>query len=156
MRVGKATGTVITAAALLGALAGCGQPAADDPTGVNPGRLEEFIEMGPVDARIAMPPAELGTDSAQTLSAAVERAVDTEDEGKARAALADDPEPGRREFAFVKPGCREDGARLLVGRTIDAELTGGENVNCAVAVYFLVTLSIATEDLPDGATLATD
>ncbi|SDJ40410.1 hypothetical protein [Streptomyces indicus] len=141
----------LPAAALALAVGGCGflVDTADD----GPGERTAFVELGPLAMR---PDHDLrGTrlgprGEAERLYAALEAA----EAGKlpqVRKALTVTPADGEVGLAIVLPGCRNTGARLAVkGRTVSAELTGGENVNCGQAEYFLATFEIPAGDLPDN------
>ncbi|WP_233621868.1 hypothetical protein [Amycolatopsis sp. WAC 04182] len=110
--------------------------------------LESFTTLGSARGLAGLAPAELGTPGAQELQRALERAkISNLDE--VRAALTFAPSADRRGFAFVKPGCAEDGAELTVGGdALNVKLTGGENVNCATANYFLAVFTVDRDSIP--------
>ncbi|MFJ4101267.1 hypothetical protein [Amycolatopsis japonica] len=116
-------------------------------------KLEAFVELGSAPLPAGLKPAELGTAEGQEFQRVLEGAkVAKPDE--VRAALSFAPAADQRAFAFVKPGCAEDGAELTIERdTLTAELTGGENVNCATANYFLTVFSVDRASLPAAPTL---
>lgn len=151
MRKGRAL--LAAAAAWVVVLVGCGQPVHGLPGGTSPAKADRFVELGTITARIALDPAELGTSDAQSLATALERAQ-AQHLDQAQDALAEAPEPGERGFAFVLIGCAETDAVLHVSQQhIDAELTGGENINCAAPVYFLATFTVDADQVPAGARL---
>ncbi|RSN34755.1 hypothetical protein DL990_12915 [Amycolatopsis sp. WAC 01416] len=130
-------------------VAGCG-------IGNDPAKLEAFARLKGTSTRlVGLRPVELGTAAAQELQRTLERAKLTnldEVSGALSFALPSD----RRGFAFVLPGCAEDGAELTVERdTLAAELTGGENVNCAQANYFLAVFSVERDSVSPTPTLST-
>ncbi|QFU94331.1 hypothetical protein [Amycolatopsis sp. YIM 10] len=117
-----------------------------------PGTLEEFIPLGsrPVDLRHA----ELGTDQAQELYRALERAGST-NLVRAGATLESSPPQRRRGFAFVLTGCAELAAVLVVDRTaLTAKATGGEGTNCVTANHFLATFTIDRDRIPPDPVLS--
>jgi hypothetical protein len=62
---------------------------------------------------------------------------------------------GARTAAFFLSGCEETGARLTIeGSQLNAELTGGENINCAMAVNFLAIFEIPEQAIPADARLS--
>jgi hypothetical protein len=134
-------------ACLLLVVAGCG---ADEGSGT----LEAFVRLGSNAQLAGLAPAELGTADGQELERALEHAeISNMDE--VRAALSYVPPADRRGFAFVMSGCEEDGAVLTVERdTLTADLTGGENVDCAQANYFLAVLSAERDSIPPTPTLS--
>jgi hypothetical protein len=114
-----------------------------DPAG--PGKLENMVELGTKDYS-TVPPTELG--NTETMTARFANAP------KALAALEERVPPGHRGFAFVRSGCAETGAVLLVSfSTLTAELTGGENTACGQRNFFLVTFTIPEKNVPEGAEL---
>ncbi|MFD5249358.1 hypothetical protein ACFWIW_32760 [Amycolatopsis sp. NPDC058340] len=134
------------AACLLLVLTGCG-------FGTGQVRLEAFVELGSAPLPAGPKAAELGTAEGQEFQRTLERAKSS-NPGEVRAALSFAPAADRRAFAFVKPGCAEDGAELTIERdTLTAELTGGENVNCATANYFLTVFSVDRDSIPATPTL---
>ena len=134
------------AVCLLLVLAGCG-------AGTGQAKLEAFVGLGSAPLPVGLKAAELGTAEGQAFQRTLERAkVSNPDE--VRAALSFSPAADRRAFAFVEPGCAEDGAELTIERdTLTAELTGGENVNCATANYFLTVFSVDRDSIPAAPTL---
>ncbi|WP_242579101.1 hypothetical protein [Amycolatopsis sp. 195334CR] len=117
-----------------------------------PGTLEEFIALGsrPVDLRHA----ELGTDHAQDLYQALERAGSA-NLVRAGATLESRPPQRRRGFAFVLSGCAELAAVLVVDhRTLTAKATGGEGTTCVTANYFLATFTIDRDRIPPDPVLS--
>ncbi|WP_236725391.1 hypothetical protein [Amycolatopsis orientalis] len=138
------------AGCLLLLVAGCG-------TGAGAGQvsLEAFTALGSSVRLVNVAPTELGTAEAQEFQRTLERAEYSKPD-KVRAALSFAPPPDRRGFAFVVPGCAEDGAKLIVERgTLTAELVGGENINCAQANYFLAVFSVDRASIPPTPTLLT-
>ncbi|SDU27447.1 hypothetical protein [Amycolatopsis keratiniphila] len=134
------------AVCLLLVLAGCG-------AGAGQARLEAFVELGSAPLPAGPKSAELGTPDGQEFQRALERAQ-TSNRDEVRAALSFAPTADRRAFAFVLPGCAEDGAELTIERdTLTAKLTGGENVNCATANYFLTVFSVDRGSIPAAPTL---
>lgn len=136
------------AVCLLLLVASCG-------TGPAQAELEAFTKLGSAAGLAGLEPVELGTAGAPGFLRTLEQAkIPHPDE--ARAALAYAPPSDRRGFAFVVPGCAEDGAELTVeGDTLTAELTGGENVNCATANYFLTVFSVERDSIPATPRLST-
>ncbi|MGW4832824.1 hypothetical protein ACWEOG_34890 [Amycolatopsis japonica] len=133
---------------LLLVLAGCGAG-----TGASQAKLESFVKLGSAPRPEGLKPAELGTAEGQEFQRVLER-VKLAKPDEARAALSFAPPADRRAFAFVVPGCAEDGAELTVERdTLTAKLTGGENVNCATANYFLTVFSVDRDSIPAAPTL---
>ncbi|WP_340682821.1 hypothetical protein LCL61_29725 [Amycolatopsis coloradensis] len=124
-------------------------------TGKGQVELETFTALGSARGLAGLEPAELGTADAQDLQRTLERAkISNLDE--ARAALSFASPADRRGFAFVMPGCAEDGAELTVeGDTLNVNLTGGENVNCATANYFLTVFSVERDSIPATPKLST-
>ena len=113
-----------------------------------PGEPVDFVPLGTGDFD-DIAPAELGVGAAQAMAV---RLGGSED---ALAALGQPVPDGRRGFAFVRSGCAETGAVLLVSHeTITAELTGGEDTNCDAPAYFLLTFTIARDDVPPAAELS--
>ncbi|WP_207897270.1 hypothetical protein [Amycolatopsis pittospori] len=136
-------------------VAGCG--AGGGPgAGKGPVKLEAFVGLGGLTNRLAeLRPVELGTAEAQAFRSALERAKLTNLD-EVRGALSFTPPADRRGFAFAVPGCAEDGAALSVeGGTLTARLTGGENVNCVQANYFLTVFSLDRGSIPPTPTLST-
>jgi len=136
------------AAFLVLVLAGCGAgggPGADK----GPVKLEAFVGLGGLPNRSAdLRPVELGTADAQEFQRTLER-VELTNLDEVRRALSFAPPADRRGFAFVVPGCAEDSATLNVeGGTLTARLTGGENVNCVQANYFLTVFSLDRGSIP--------
>jgi hypothetical protein len=125
---------------LLLALAGC----ESEPEAL-PGELVAFVPLG--TAALGTHEVELAGRSGQTLLAELTRRGATNVD-QARDALELAPGSGERAFAFVLPGCAETGA-VLVSEDggVGAELTGGEDTNCAGAVHFLATFRISAEDV---------
>ncbi|MFE6614242.1 hypothetical protein [Amycolatopsis sp. NPDC057786] len=128
---------------LLLTMAGCGVGA-----GKGQVELETFTSLGSARGLAGLAPTELGTADTPGFVRTLERAkMSNPDE--VRAALAFAPPADRRGFAFVMPGCAEDGAELTIeGDTLAANLTGGENVNCATANYFLAVFSVERDAIP--------
>ncbi|MER6668675.1 hypothetical protein ABT256_29250 [Amycolatopsis japonica] len=127
-------------------LAGCG-------AGAGQARLEAFVGLGSAPRPAGLKSAELGTPDGQEFQRTLERAKLAKPD-EVRAALSFAPTADRRAFAFVMPGCAEDGAELTIERdTLRAELTGGENVNCATANYFLTVFSVDRDSIPAAPTL---
>ncbi|WP_233598667.1 hypothetical protein [Amycolatopsis sp. WAC 01375] len=137
------------AACLLLLVAGCG-------IGNDPAKLEAFARLDGSSTRLTgLRPVELGTAPAQEFQRTLERAKLTNLD-EVRGALSFVLPADRRGFAFVLPGCAEDGAELTVERdTLTAELTGGENVNCAQANYFLAVFSVERDSVSPTPTLST-
>ncbi|MFI7115943.1 hypothetical protein [Amycolatopsis sp. NPDC049868] len=136
------------AVCLLLVLAGCG-------AGAGQARLEAFVGLGSAVLSAGLEPAELGTADGQEFQRTLERAK-IANLDKVRAPLSFAPPADRRAFAFVVPGCAEDDAELTVERdTLTADLTGGENVNCATANYFLTVFSVDRGSVPAAPTLLT-
>ncbi|UMP03518.1 hypothetical protein [Amycolatopsis sp. EV170708-02-1] len=134
------------AACLLLLLAGC-------DLGTGRPRLESFVELGSARPPAGSKAVELGTAGGQEFQRTLERAKISNPD-KVRAALSFTPTADRRAFAFVKPGCAEDGAELTIERdTLKVELTGGENVNCGTANYFLTVFSVDRDSIPATPTL---
>ncbi|MBE1577875.1 hypothetical protein ACFORH_11820 [Amycolatopsis roodepoortensis] len=126
---------------LLLVVASCG-------TGAAQAELEAFTKLGSAGGLAGLAPVELGTAGAPGFLRTLEQAK-IANPAEARAALAYAPPADRRGFAFVLPGCAEDGAELTVeGDTLTPELTGGENVNCATANYFLAVFSVERDSIP--------
>lgn len=149
----KARSAFAALAAALVVLTGCGEAVSGEPGAPPPEQTDRFVELGTITARIALDPAELGTGQADSLATALERAQ-AQHLDQAKAALAEDPGPGRRGFAFVLIGCAETGAELQISPAeIDAELTGGEDINCDAPVFFLATFIVDEDDVPEGARL---
>jgi hypothetical protein len=122
-----------------------------DPNG--PGKLEALIELGTAPVPDHVKPAELGTASAAELLNVLRQTGSTNTD-RATTALSATPQPGRRGFAFVLPGCEQDGALLIVHHSrINAKLTGDQNTRCITAAYFLATFSIDAEQVPPAAVL---
>ncbi|WP_410649743.1 hypothetical protein [Amycolatopsis sp. cmx-4-54] len=132
---------------LLLVVTGCGVGA-----GAAQSRLEAFTALGSDGGLADLAPAELGAPEFQrTLERAKPSNLD-----EVRAALAFAPSADRRGFAFVVPGCAEDGAELTIeGDTLTVNLTGGENVNCATANYFLAVFSVDRDSIPAAPKLST-
>jgi len=115
-----------------------------DPAG--PGTLVDLVELG-AGSFDEIAPAALGQTEA--MAARLTGAAD------AVAALSKPLPDGHLGFAFVRSGCGETGAVLLVShKEIDADLTGGENKRCFAPEYFLATFTIASENVPEAAALA--
>ncbi|MFJ8914177.1 hypothetical protein [Amycolatopsis sp. NPDC102389] len=111
------------------------------------------MKLGSAAGLAGVKPAELRTADAEELQRALERAKISKPDD-VRAAMSFAPPADRRGFAFVVPGCAEDGAELAVGQgTLTADLTGGENVNCATANYFLAVFSVDRGSIPAAPTL---
>lgn len=117
--------------------------------GTGPGTRIAFLRigtLGPDARRIA--PAELRGTTGQTMYDALRRAG-ARDLAKARAALLREPAAGHRSFGFVRTGCAETGARLLLSRTyLTAQLTGGGNTACDAAEHFLVVYDLPAQLVP--------
>jgi hypothetical protein len=122
-----------------------------DPNG--PGKLEQFIQLGPAPVGTAAKPAELGTPAAAELSQALRTAGSTNLDQAAQV-LAAPPPAGRRGFAFVATGCRQDGAVLIVAHdTLSAKLTGGTGTVCVAPAHFLTVFSIDHDRISQKLTL---
>ncbi|ASR34511.1 hypothetical protein BAY61_05355 [Prauserella marina] len=121
-------------------LAGCGSAGSG-------AEVSGFVKLGPLTGKAPVP-VELTGDEGQRLYRTLSEAASADIE-EAKGALTAQPDgEGVRSFAFVKPGCMETGAEAVVSDgTVDVELTGGENVNCAQANYFLV---VVRADDPEG------
>lgn len=107
-----------------------------------PGELTEFVELGtaPVDV------AEVDLADAGATAALKRRLVAA---GLNPGTALDEPVPaGRRGFAFVKAGCAETSAVLVLDQHVTAQLTGGENTACDAPVFFLVTFLVDAEYVP--------
>ncbi|EME60883.1 hypothetical protein H074_12167 [Amycolatopsis decaplanina DSM 44594] len=131
-------------------MAGCGAGA-----GKGQVRLESFEGLGSYTRLADLEPAELGTADAEEFQRTLERAR-LKNLDEVRAALSFVPPADRRGFAFAVPGCAADSAVLTVERdTLTAELTGGENVNCVQANYFLAVFSVDRGSIPPTPTLLT-
>lgn len=118
-----------------------------------------FVELGTSSAVAQLEsPVWTDTDEVEALQDVLEDAatageLDEEILDDALAALEPPPD-GHRGAAFVLPGCADTGAaRTIEGSVVSAELTGGENINCDTAVYFLAVFDIPTDDLPEDARL---
>ncbi|WP_415952993.1 hypothetical protein [Streptomyces sp. KLOTTS4A1] len=115
-----------------------------------------FVELGPLGTLPGAGPwsTRLGPEGgAERMYAALEQARAANLE-RARTALTKRPPAGETGLAFLLPGCQNTGARLdVAGRTVSAELTGGENINCVQAEYFLATFEIPEDALPADWTL---
>jgi hypothetical protein len=115
---------------------------------------------------VEVPPAVLASRDAVTAWIGWFEAQNPEQATALRRALepwtAADDDAGSVLVAFAPRGCAEAGAELTVtGADLDVALTGGEGVDCAVAVGFAVVFSVDPIDLdlleaasPDGITLA--
>jgi hypothetical protein len=122
-----------------------------DPNG--PGKLEEFIDLGPAPVGDGAKAAELGTAGAGELSQLLQRSGSA-NRDRAGAALGRTPPAGRRGFAFVLTGCAESAAVLIVNYSeIKARLTGDTGTRCVAAVNFLATFSIEAQRVPPEAKL---
>jgi len=148
-----------TAAAALTLLGACGDD--DDPEpGLGVAEPRSFVEVGSGMAVPDLEPLWLDDDAART--SAVQALTDQADRNELEPEQVDDavdaleaPAPeGTRGAAFLLPGCAETGAQLSVAESaIDAELTGGEDINCDAPVYFLVIFDIPNDAIPDNAHL---
>ncbi len=135
-------------------------------TGCAPtGELVDFVDLGTL--RLSqVDPVELDGDGAsdaminELQDAAAEEAAsgvgpndDVDDVGAEIVdALEYQPPNGTRAFAFVLSGCQDTGAELVVeGESIEAELTGGEKVNCGEPNHFLATFTIDEDAIPGSA-----
>lgn len=116
---------------------------------VLPSELVAFVSLG--TGYVGTHQVELGGERGPALLAELTRRGATNLD-QARDAL--DQVPGsnkERMFAYVLPGCAETSAVLVrEDGGVGAELTGGEDTNCAAAVYFLAMFRIPAE-LVDGA-----
>ncbi|MEU3271409.1 hypothetical protein ABZ639_11215 [Saccharomonospora sp. NPDC006951] len=113
-------------------LAGCG-------SGSSGAEVSGFVKLGPLTGKAPVP-VELTGDEGERLYRTLSEAAPADIE-EAKAPLTARRGDGVRAFAFVKPGCVETGAEVIVSvGTIDVELTGGENTNCGQANYFLVVV----------------
>jgi hypothetical protein len=122
-----------------------------DPAG--PGHLDQFVELGPAPIADDVRPAELGTGGAAGLLHTLESAGSTNLD-RARLALAAQPGPDQRGFAFVLTGCAEDGAALIVQQhSLTAKLTGNIAARCVAAAHFLATFTVARDQVPPRAVL---
>ncbi|MGH8883260.1 MAG: hypothetical protein ACRD0P_38955, partial [Stackebrandtia sp.] len=105
----------------------------------------DMVDLGTEDYG-DIPPSELGDTEAMEARFT--------DEPDALAALSKQVPAGHRGFAFVRGGCAETGALLLVSYgALTAELTGGEQTACDQQNFFLVTFTIADENVPEDAKL---
>jgi hypothetical protein len=69
-----------------------------------------------------------------------------------RAAVQRARQPGTRLFAFTFSGCQFTGASLVIqGSRVYAIPTGGGNVQCFVAEYFLAVYAIPVDQVPANA-----
>jgi hypothetical protein len=128
---------------LVMALVGC-----ESGPDVLPGELVAFVSLG--TGYVGTHQVELGGERGPALFAELKRRGAT-DLDQARDALDQVPGSNERMFAYVLPGCAETSAVLVrEDGGVGAELTGGEDTNCAAAVYFLATFRIPAE-LVDGA-----
>ncbi|MEU7870360.1 hypothetical protein [Dactylosporangium sp. NPDC049140] len=95
------------------------------------GGATEVTEPGQIDRLVAGPPAAIES---------------------ARAAVARNAGPDLRIFAFVLPGCQNDGAALTTGAArITATLTGGAGTACFVAEWYLAVFAVPARLVPPGA-----
>jgi hypothetical protein len=70
----------------------------------------------------------------------------------ARAAVARNSGAGTRLFAFVLPGCQNEGAALAIqAKRVTAMLTGGEGIACFAAEWYLAVFAVPTGSVPPGA-----
>lgn len=132
-------------------LAGCGAVGGEGTT-----RLESFVGLDGLHQRSAdLRSVELGTAEAQAFRRALESAEITNVD-EVRAALSFVPSADRRAFAFAVPGCAETSAELTVAHgALTVRLTGGENVRCAQANYFLAVFSLDRGSIPPTPKLST-
>jgi hypothetical protein len=71
-----------------------------------------------------------------------------------RAAVTRARQPGTRLFAFTFSGCQFTGASLIIqGARVYATPTGGGNVQCLVAEYFLAVYAVPADRVPPNAKL---
>lgn len=165
---------VWTAAAALMLLGGCGD--GDDDSGPGSGvddpgssidvpapddaELRSFVEVGSGPGVPELEPLWLDDEDART--SAVQALTDAADNSQMNPELVDEAvdalqapaQEGTRSVAFLLTGCAETGAQLNIdGSTITADLTGGEDVLCDAAVYFLAIFDIPTDDIPENAHL---
>jgi hypothetical protein len=95
--------------------------------------------------------AESGTPTGAevTTQAQFDRFVGGVADDQVRAKVQQHRKQGVRLFAFFFSGCQHDGASLVI---LDARLyaipTGGENVNCFVAEYFLAVFAVPADRVP--------
>ncbi len=76
------------------------------------------------------------------------------DTSDVRGRVAQYRKDGIRLFAFVLSGCQHDGASLVIRDTrISAMPTGGENVSCFVAEYFLAVFAVPADRVPANVTV---
>jgi hypothetical protein len=92
-----------------------------------------------------VPPAELGTPGVTAMRDALASA-----NASALAALAYQPKPGQRAFAFVIENCPEGNAVLLLNRE---HITAEANTDCKTPVPFLATFVVDTARVPETAVL---
>ncbi|WP_433223072.1 hypothetical protein ACQP00_25160 [Dactylosporangium sp. CS-047395] len=72
----------------------------------------------------------------------------------ARTAVTQHARPDVRIFAFVRPGCQNDGATIALGsKQITATLTGGEDTACVVAEWYLAVFAVPAQLVPPGASV---
>lgn len=123
-----------------------------DPAG--PGRLLDFVPLGPIRLPDPVPPVVLGTEDTAPVTALREQLAATARLSEVDAALNRPSDPRTHQYAFVLPGCQEKGALLLVGTNrVWAEPTGPEHVACIAAEYYLATFAIPIDHVPAGAKL---
>jgi hypothetical protein len=128
---------------LVVALVGC-----ESGREVLPAELVALVKLG--TGAVGSHPVELGGERGPALLAELRRRGVT-DLDQARDALDQVPGSGERMFAYVLPGCAETGAVLVrEDGGVEAELTGGEDTNCAAAVYFLATFRVSAELVGDA------
>ncbi|MET9229573.1 hypothetical protein [Lentzea sp. NPDC003310] len=124
--------TAVVVLLLLTGVAACTGPADPSVTG--------FVELGTLRGK-APATTELTGDNGDATYQALRQAF-AKDVEPARELLTRPRPGGTRTFAFVEPGCVENGAKPVVeDDVVDVRLTGGENTNCAQANYFLVTVT---------------
>ncbi|MFC9898150.1 hypothetical protein ACFVMC_31040 [Nocardia sp. NPDC127579] len=118
---------------------------AADPEAANPARLVLFEQVGYDSRSLSMEISE--ADQLERFLTELAPAT----AASARAAVLD-RDPSHRAFGFIRPGCRENGAHLTISEDrLEPVLTGGENIACARAEYFLAVFTVPAESVPPNA-----
>lgn len=152
MRYLKALVTLLAVAASVG-LAACGDDDGSILLGNDRAELDSvaFVMLGPGEPMSELDgPFWVGTPEADTMRRQLDQHANDDGFGDrtaaVQAALDRVPPEGSSAVMFVLAGCQDTGAELTISDgAMEPDLTGGENVDCEQANYFLAVFEMPDE-----------